>query len=112
MIYCIDIDGVICNNTYGDYEKAIPIKKNISAINDLYKKNHTIILYTSRFMGKKNGIINEVYKIGYKFTYDQVTSWGLKFHELLMGKPEYDIIIDDKSLFYNENWSSSLINKI
>ena len=25
-IICFDLDGVICNNTYGDYSKAKPIK--------------------------------------------------------------------------------------
>jgi hypothetical protein len=31
--FCFDIDGVICNNTWGDYSKAKPIKKSIKKIN-------------------------------------------------------------------------------
>ena len=29
MKYYIDIDGVICNNTYGKYEEATPFYENI-----------------------------------------------------------------------------------
>ena len=32
----------------------------------------------------------------------QLITWGLKFHELIMGKPSYDIIIDDKSFDFKK----------
>ena len=42
---CFDLDGTICNNTWGDYKNAKPNKNAINKINDLYeKKNHIIIL--------------------------------------------------------------------
>jgi len=53
MIYCFDIDGVVCETINGDYEKATPIIDRIKKINELYKK-HTIIFNTSR--GAKTGI--------------------------------------------------------
>ncbi|MGB6805403.1 MAG: hypothetical protein WBE81_02180, partial [Pseudolabrys sp.] len=42
------IDGVICTNTYGDYEKAEPIKYFIAQINSLYDFGHKIVLFTAR----------------------------------------------------------------
>ena len=51
---CFDIDGVICTNTWGNYEKAEPILKNIKKINNLYEAGNTIILFTARYMGKNN----------------------------------------------------------
>ena len=34
----------------------------------------------------------------YNFTYDQLKSWGCKFHELQLGKPAADFYIDDKAI--------------
>ena len=38
MRYVIDIDGTICTNTNGNYEKAIPYKDRIDKVNKLYVK--------------------------------------------------------------------------
>ena len=46
--YCFDIDGTICQNTYGDYELAKPIEKRIQYINKLYEKGCEIIMFTAR----------------------------------------------------------------
>ena len=27
-----------------------------------------------------------------------------KFHELIMGKPSYDILVDDKEINFQKNW--------
>ena len=32
----------------------------------------------------------------------------LKYHQLIMGKPEYDLFIDDKNHNFNKNWSKNL----
>ena len=37
-------------------------------------------------------------------TKKQLNKWGLKYHLLIMGKPSFDYIIDDKSLNFNNNW--------
>lgn len=112
-IICFDIDGVICTQVKnGDYENAIPKKKEISLINKLYKKNYKIILFTSRYMGRSKGNFKLAHKIGYKFTYHQLKKWKLKFHELIMAKPSYDIIIDDKSYNFKNNWTHVLENKL
>ena len=43
MICYVDIDGVICNNTYGKYEEAKPILENKAKLNGLYEEGNQII---------------------------------------------------------------------
>ncbi len=59
-------------------------------------------------MGRTNNNIDESYSLGYEKTLKQLNNWGLKFHELIMGKPSYDILIDDKAYNYNEDWIQKL----
>lgn len=101
---CFDLDGTLCTNTFGSYEQANPINKAIDKVNELYENGNYIIVFTARYMGKSKGDAKKAYEIGYSFTKNQIDKWGLKYHELILGKPEYDIIIDDKSIFYKDNW--------
>jgi hypothetical protein len=73
-------------------------------INALYEEGNTIIIYTSRFMGRNKNDIIKTHKEGYEFTLKQLASWGVKFHELIMGKPRYDLLVDDRAIFYKKNW--------
>ena len=107
VIY-IDIDGTICTQTDSQYEKAKPFNKAIKKINKLYSQGNTIIVYTARFMGRTDNNYDKAYKLGYNFTLNQLKSWGLKFHELKMGKPQFDLLIDDKTYNYNQNWENLL----
>ena len=89
MVVYVDIDGTICSITNGIYTDAKPKKKNIRKINKLYEKGNTIIYWTAR--GSTTGA-NWV-----EFTNYQLDRWGCKYHELKVGKPHYDLWIDDKS---------------
>ena len=90
MIYCFDIDGTLCTNTEGSYEEALPYPEVIARVNSLFDAGHRIILYTAR--GSTTGIDWRV------LTEDQLMSWGVKYHELLLGKPTADVYIDDKGV--------------
>ena len=103
-VLAFDIDGVICNTLGSDYENSKPNKKVIEKINHLYDAGNTIIVFTARFMGRTNNNYQEAYKLGYKFTLNQLQSWNLKFNELIFGKPSFDLLIDDKAFNYSENW--------
>ena len=51
-IYCFDIDGTICTNTWGKYEQSEPMVDRIIQVNKLFDEGHYIIymtclLYTS-----------------------------------------------------------------
>lgn len=99
--YCVDIDGTICEkpeHTDGDYEISVPIKERIEKINKLYDDGHTIIYLTARGMGRFKNSRALAHKEFYNFTYNQLKSWGCKFHELYMGKPAADQYIDDKAI--------------
>jgi len=104
-VICFDLDGVICTQTEGDYETAVTNKKAIELINKLYGEGNTIIIHTSRFMGRNNNDITETYKEGYDFTLKQLRSWNVKFHKLVMGKPRCDVFIDDRSVFFKNDWN-------
>ena len=94
ITYCFDIDGTICS-TNCEYEDAKPYKEVIKKINSLYNSGNSVILYTSR--GSGSGIDWE------EFTKKQVDGWGVKYHQLLLGKPMYDIFVDDRAI-NNEEW--------
>ena len=87
-VYAFDIDGTICNNTFGKYEQAIPIQERIEGINYLFDKGHVIKMFTAR--GSTTDID------WFEFTEKQLKEWGVKYHELIMGKPYADYFIDDK----------------
>ena len=59
--YCFDIDGTICNNTWGEYEKALPIPDRIEVVNKLYNDGHHIIYFTARGMGTCDGDVLRAY---------------------------------------------------
>jgi CMP-N,N'-diacetyllegionaminic acid synthase len=89
--FCFDIDGVIASITPGNkYDLATPIESTVRLINTLYERGHRIVLFTAR--GSLTGIDWE------KVTEDQMTAWGVKYHELRFGKPAADYYIDDKLL--------------
>ena len=89
-VYCFDVDGVICTNTDGAYEKAEPFPEIIDKINGLYEAGHKIIFYTAR--GYTTGINWN------GLTKKQLEDWGVRYHELIMGKPYADFYIDDKGI--------------
>ena len=104
---CFDLDNVLCKTKGNNYKKSIPIKKNKKVLNDLYKKNFYIKIFTARFMGRNNDNISKAKKKGYKLTLNQLRKWKLNYHKLIFGKPSFDLYIDDKSLFYKKNWISA-----
>ena len=89
MIIYVDIDNTICATEGDDYEGALPIQENIDKINKLYDEEHTIVYWTGR--GSGSGIDWR------NLTLAQLIHWGCKHHELKMGKPVYDLFIEDRS---------------
>lgn len=105
IILLIDIDGTICPQCDGDYEKLLPYSEAITTINRLFDDGYKIIFFTSRFMGRTKGNVEKARDVGYVFTLQQLKTWGVKFHELYMGKPRSDFIIDDRALFFKNDWT-------
>lgn len=105
--YVIDIDGTICRTSGMDYKNSVPIYERIEKINSLYQSDNTIIFLTARGMGRNRNSYKMAYEQFYEMTYEQLLSWGCKFHSLLLGKPAGDFYIDDKGIndldFFEQN---------
>ena len=109
---CFDIDNVICKkNKEKNYKLSIPIKKNIKVINELYDLNFEIIIYTARYMGRFNGNSKKAENKIKPLTVKQLKQWGVKYNQIFFGKPSFDFFVDDKSIFFDKNWSA-MIKKI
>ena len=92
--YVIDIDGTICTQDGANYASAEPINSNIEVANKLFDAGHRIIYFTAR--GSTTGIDWQ------KLTESQFAKWGVKFHELKLGKPYGDFYVDDKAVPLSE----------
>ena len=88
--YLIDIDGTICTKTNSDYLTYLPRKDKITLFNQLYDCGHEIHYWTAR--GANSGINWD------ELTIEQLDSWNVKYHSINMGKPHYDVWVDDKAI--------------
>ena len=61
-------------------------------------------------MSQFNGNVIEIYSQLYLQTIKQLNSWGLKYHQLVMGKIHYDVLIDDKVLNSLEVDKETIVN--
>tara|TARA_A100001388_G_C28766566_1_gene501062 strand:+ start:960 stop:1874 length:915 start_codon:yes stop_codon:yes gene_type:complete len=93
-IYVVDIDGTICNNTFGEYEKAKPFLERIQYINFLFNQGNYIKYFTAR---------GSTTRTDWRTTTEsQLKEWGALYHELILGKPEGDFFLDDKAFNCNQ----------
>tara|TARA_R100000008_G_C3587763_1_gene174079 strand:+ start:11221 stop:11547 length:327 start_codon:yes stop_codon:yes gene_type:complete len=100
MVIYVDIDETICITPESrDYSLATPIVENISKINNLYDDGHEIVYWTAR--GCLTG------QDWMELTKKQFKEWGVKYHDVKMGKPFYDLFIDDRAInsnrYFQEN---------
>lgn len=77
------------------YSAAEPLMERIAEVNRLYDDGHIITYWTAR--GTVTGFDYT------ELTKNQLDSWGAKYHELKMGKPDFDYLIDDKAV-NTEDW--------
>ena len=111
-ILCFDLDNVICSTKKNYYGQSKPKRNIIKFVNFLYEKNYYIKIFTARGMGQYNKNRKEIKKNLENLTKNQLKKWGVKYHELILFKPSYDIFVDDKSLDFSKNWPSNLIKKL
>lgn len=98
MTYYVDIDNTICRTKGMDYANAKPIRKHIDKMNGLYNLGFDVVYYTSRGVGSG---------VDYReLTERQLKNWGVKYTELRLDKPVFDVFIDDRAVsaeeFFNE----------
>lgn len=95
----VDIDGTVAESHGLDYSTAKPIPERISEINKLYDQGHEVYYWTAR--GTMSGIDYT------ELTSTQLDNWGAKRTALIMGKPAFDVFIDDKA-FNSDNFKQFL----
>ncbi|MBV9473702.1 MAG: N-acetylneuraminate synthase family protein, partial [Solirubrobacterales bacterium] len=88
--FCFDIDGVLCTNTWGEYDRAEPLPDAIAQLNRLHEAGHRILLSTAR--GTVSGADWR------ELTERQLAEWGVSYDELWMGKPNADVYVDDRAI--------------
>lgn len=95
MIYIVDIDGTICDTPKDaagkhDYVNSQPFTERIAYLNHLFDCGHEMDYWTAR--GTSSGLD------WYNLTREQLQRWGVKYSSLRLGKPSYDVWIDDKAM--------------
>lgn len=99
MHYCFDLDETLCLTPNSrNYAEATPIHKMIDEVNKLYDLKNNISIFTARGSSSKKD-----YR---ELTESQLLKWGVKYHSLILGKPGYDLLIDDKAINTTE-WRKS-----
>ena len=102
MTIYVDIDETICISPPDrNYSKAKPIFDRIDKINKLYDEGNIIIYWTAR--GTSSGIDWK------DVTESQFKEWGVKHHDLKLGKPAYDLFICDKVMNSNIFFEDSVL---
>jgi len=92
----VDLDNTLCETIDSDYSNSKPINERIDKVNKLKDCGNKITIWTAR--GQISGIDYT------ELTKKQLTEWGIRYDKLLMGKPSYDLYIDDKSFNVNKYW--------
>ncbi len=108
-IICFDLDNVICRTKKNFYKLSSPNKTIIQHINKLYKKGYIIKIFTARFMGRANDDSSKARKLAKNLTLKQLKNWKLNYHQVIFGKPSYDVIVDDKSFDFKKNWFKKFV---
>ncbi len=92
----VDLDNTLCETKDSDYLNSKPIKERIEKVNKLKDEGNKITIWTAR--GQNSGIDYT------ELTKNQLIKWDIHHDKLLMGKPSYDLYIDDKSVNVNKHW--------
>ena len=97
-VIMIDIDGTICKQDGGprnpddgySFRTAEPFTQRIEYFNSLHEEGHYLHYWSARGCWEGNDTLEE--------TREQLDSWGVKYNDVAVFKPFYDIWIDDKAV--------------
>jgi hypothetical protein len=100
MQLIIDLDGTICTEEkMFSRSLAQPIANAVESVNYLYDSGHIIIIYSARLW------------IEFEMTTHWLKTNGVKYHQLVMGKPQGDFWIDDRAIEF-DNWQKVLLKLV
>src|SRR5579875_591411 len=92
---CFDLDGTICTTDGVAYDRAQPLPWAVSRVNHLSELGHRILIFTAR--GSATGIDWR------PLTCAQLARWGVRYDELVLGKPSADVYVDDRAV-HVDSW--------
>lgn len=100
-IIAVDLDDTLCFRTSEEggvekYKSCVPNEEMVKIINSCYDKGHEIIIFSARGMCWFTGNLHVIQDELYELTKNQLRTWGVKHHRLVLGKIHYDVLIDDK----------------
>jgi hypothetical protein len=103
MILAFDLDDCLCERPKGKehlgvdkYRYCTPIEQMVKIVNECYVNGYYIKIYTARGMTTYSSDVTKIYENLYSLTKNHLDEWGINYHELIMGKEHYDLLIDDK----------------
>ena len=107
-VIIVDIDGTICRQVgnpgesadANEFTNAEPFSKRIEYLNSLHDEGHYIHYWTARGCWHGNDTLKE--------TREQLDSWGVKYNDVAVFKPFYDIWIDDKGVGVRRDTEGSI----
>ena len=108
----VDLDGTLCEQTAGGdaYALAKPHQVVIDKVNQLYDSGWHVTIHTARGMatfGMKELAEDKYWDVTGRWLNDN----GVKYHELVFGKPAGDYYIDDKGLGIAEFVSGNFVRR-
>ncbi len=103
MRIVIDLDGVICpiKGPGESYAELKPIPGAVAKIRALRMDGHCIIIQTARHMKTCDSNVGLVVKRIGKITLDWLERYGIEYDEILFGKPNAHVYIDDRALRFS-----------
>lgn len=107
----VDVDDTILTTYNRDYHNSEPHTEMIDKLNRMYDEGWVIVYCTARGQLSNNGDIEKIEKNVRPILEDWMSRNGVKYHELIMGKPWGAYYIDDKAMKPDEFLSSNLEKK-
>ena len=92
----IDLDNTLCVTEDSNYTESKPIDNRIKKVNKLKDEGNKITIWTAR--GQTSGIDYT------ELTTRQLNEWNVQYDTLMMGKPSYELYIEDKSKNVDKYW--------
>ena len=97
-VLVFDIDDTISIHTNRDYVNAKPVQPVIDKLNRLHDEGYYIKLFTGRGQVSCNGDLNLIIERNKDVLETWLKKHGVKYDELIFGKPLGDWYIDDKGM--------------
>jgi predicted metallo-beta-lactamase superfamily hydrolase len=101
----IDFDHTISPNGYTYKPQSMelpPIEGAVEAIQGIKAQGHTIIIFSCR--ANKDVVGDDIVELKTKEMTDYLKKHFIPYDSVYKEKPNYDIVIDDKAIGFNNNW--------